>query len=134
VTSYTTWIEKIQALDAYNGQTIRIGIHCISPERYMLMIDDFKVTATSVMATDDFISSKFSVYPNPVNNIVNISNNRAIQINKISITDINGRIVKSLNFNGVVETQIPVLELNTGLYFMNIDTNEGMATKKKIKK
>lgn len=131
--SYTAWTESTLALNTYNGQTIRIGIHCISPDRYMLMIDDFKVTATSVMSTDDFVSSKFNVYPNPVNNMVNISNDGTIQINKVAITDINGRTIKSFNFIGVVETQIPVLELNAGVYFMSIDTNEGIATKKIVK-
>ncbi len=131
--SYTTWTMNTQALNAYNGQTIRIGIHCISPDRYMLMIDDFKVTATSVMATDDFIASKFSVYPNPVNNIVNISNDGAIQINKIVICDLNGRTVKTLNLDSVPETQVNVSELNSGLYFMNIATNEGIAIKKIVK-
>lgn len=130
--SYTTWTERIQSLNAYNGQTIRIGIRCVSPDRYMLMIDDFKVTATT-LSTDDFVSSKFSVYPNPTNNIVNVSNTGNIQINKVAIMDINGRTVKSLNFNGVTETQVNVSELNSGVYFMSIDTNEGIATKKIVK-
>ncbi|ESU18755.1 hypothetical protein FCR2A7T_21580 [Flavobacterium cauense R2A-7] len=130
--SYTTWTERIQSLNAYNGQTIRIGIRCVSPDRYMLMIDDFKVTATT-LSTDDFVSSKFSVYPNPANNIVNVSNTGNIQINKVAIMDINGRTVKSLNFNGVTETQVNVSELNAGVYFMSIDTNEGVATKKIVK-
>lgn len=131
-TSYTAWTERTQALNAYNGQTIRIGIRCVSNDRYMLMIDDFKVTATT-LSTDDFVSSKFSVYPNPTNDLVTVSNNGSIQINKVSILDINGRTVKSLNYNGVTETQINVAELNAGIYFMNIDTNEGIATKKVIK-
>lgn len=130
--SYTTWTEQLHALNAYNGMTIRIGIHCISDDRYMLMIDDFKVTAATLSA-DDFVSSKFSVYPNPVNNFVMVSNDGSIQINKVSISDINGRTVKSLTYNGVTETQINVVELNAGVYFMNIDTNEGSATKKIIK-
>jgi len=131
-TSYTTWTEQIQSLNAYNGMTIRIGIRCVSPDRYMLMIDDFKVTATT-LSTDDFVSSKFSVYPNPANNLVTVSNNGNIQINKVSITDINGRTVKSTNYNGVTETQVNISELNAGIYFMNIDTNEGTATKKIVK-
>ncbi|CAM3620648.1 hypothetical protein FSS13T_17890 [Flavobacterium saliperosum S13] len=132
VTNYLTWLERTQALNAYNGQTIRIGIRNVGSDRYMLMIDDFKVTATT-LSTDDFVSSKFSVYPNPANNLVTVSNNGSIQINKVSISDINGRTVKSLNYNGVTETQINVSELNAGVYFMNIDTNEGVATKKIIK-
>ncbi|HSD13746.1 MAG TPA: T9SS type A sorting domain-containing protein [Flavobacterium sp.] len=132
-TSYTAWTEQTFPLTTYNGLTIRIGIQCVSPDRYMLMVDDFKVTATT-LSTDSFTSSKFSVYPNPANNVVNVSNNGNIQINKVSIVDINGRIVKAMDFESVTETQIGISELNQGVYFMNIDTNEGIVTKKIVKK
>jgi hypothetical protein len=98
---------------------------------HALIVDNF--TVTEVLSTSDFVASKLSVYPNPVNNIVNITNNSGLQINKAVITDINGRTVKSLNVNGVSELQINVSDLNTGVYFMNIETNEGSATKKIIK-
>ncbi|ESU28183.1 hypothetical protein FLJC2902T_15280 [Flavobacterium limnosediminis JC2902] len=130
--NYTTWTERTQSLAAYEGQTVRIGIHCISNDRYMFMVDDFKVTATS-LSTDSFVSSQFSVYPNPSNSMVTISNNGNIQINKISFFDINGRTVNSSNFKGATGTQIDISELNAGIYFMNIDTDEGIATKKIIK-
>ncbi|ESU28182.1 hypothetical protein FLJC2902T_15270 [Flavobacterium limnosediminis JC2902] len=98
---------------------------------HALIIDNFTVTQT--LSTDDFISSKLSVYPNPVNNVVNISNAENLQINTVVINDINGRTVKTVNVNGVAETQINVSDLNSGIYFMNIETNEGTATKKIIK-
>jgi type IX secretion system substrate protein len=98
---------------------------------HALIVDNF--TVTELLSAADFISSKFSVYPNPANNIVTISNNGNIQINKVVITDVNGRTVKTGNFNGVTETQMNVSDLNTGVYFMNIDTNEGSLTKKIVK-
>jgi type IX secretion system substrate protein len=126
------WLERTQSLSAYDGQTIRIGIQCRTADSYMFMVDDFKITAAT-LTTNDFVSSKFSVYPNPTNDVVTISNNGNIQINKVVITDINGRTVKTNNFSGVSETQINVSDLNSGVYFMNIDTNEGIATKKLVK-
>ncbi|MEW5675337.1 T9SS type A sorting domain-containing protein [Flavobacterium enshiense] len=131
--SWTAWTQRTQSLSAYDGQTIRIGIQCVSDDKYMFMIDDFTVTAAT-MSSSDFVASKLSVYPNPVNDIVNISNYGDLEINKIVFTDINGRTVKSLNLNGVSESQINISELNAGVYFMNIDTNEGSATKKIVKK
>lgn len=78
-------------------------------------------------------SKKFNVYPNPANNFVTVSNEDNVAINKISITDINGRTVKSVDANGLSEAQINISELNAGVYFLNIDTNEGSATKKIVK-
>ncbi|HSD13745.1 MAG TPA: choice-of-anchor J domain-containing protein [Flavobacterium sp.] len=92
-----------------------------------------KIVMTTNLSANSFVSSKFSVYPNPVNNIVTLTNDANIQINKVAITDINGRTVKTLEFNGVTETQINVSDLNSGIYFMNIDSSEGAATKKIIK-
>ncbi|ESU24817.1 hypothetical protein FEDK69T_03700 [Flavobacterium enshiense DK69] len=130
--NYMTWTERTYPLNTYNGGTIRIGIHCVSADVLMFMVDDFKVTGT-VMSTNDFISSKFSVYPNPATNIVTISNSGNIQINKVAVTDINGRTVKALNIDGGPETKVDISELNAGIYFMIIDTNEGFATKRIIK-
>ncbi|UOK41675.1 MULTISPECIES: T9SS type A sorting domain-containing protein [Flavobacterium] len=102
-------------------------------------MDNFVVRASAtdtLLGTEAFSSvesSKFTVYPNPVNDIVKISNGENLQINKVAITDINGRTVKTLDFNGVTETQINVSDLNSGIYFMSIDTNEGTATQKIIK-
>lgn len=129
---YGTWAERTQSLAAYNGQTIRIGINCTSSDTYMFMVDDFKVTATS-LATDDFATSKLMVYPNPSNNVVTVFDNENIGINTISISDYNGRKVKFLKFDGVNQTQINISELNSGLYFMKIETNYGILLKKMIK-
>lgn len=130
---YTAWEEKIFSLNTYANQTIRIGIRCVSADRYMFMVDDFKVTSSN-LKTDDFFSNKFVVYPNPTNNVLTISNSDSILISNIILTDINGRTVKSLATENVSELQMNISELNAGLYFLNIETENGTATKKIIKK
>ena len=52
-----------------------------------------------------------------------------IEINNISVSDLNGRVIK--NVNGV--TSINVSDLNAGVYFVTIETTEGKSTKKFIK-
>ncbi|GGG34994.1 M43 family zinc metalloprotease [Bizionia arctica] len=42
---YGTWSEDTYDLSAYNNQEIRIGIHCISADRYMFMVDDFSAVS-----------------------------------------------------------------------------------------
>ena len=41
---YGVWTEDTYDLSAYNNQDVRIGIHCISADRYMFMVDDFTAT------------------------------------------------------------------------------------------
>ena len=129
---YATWEEKTFALNAYSNQSIRIGIKCQTEDAYMFMVDDFKVTSAN-LKVDEFFSSKFSTYPNPANNSITISNNDNILLTSIVITDMNGRNVKEVKVNNVSETEINISDLTSGMYFMNIDSDNGKAVKKIIK-
>lgn len=130
---YANWQEKTFNLDAYAGQQVRIGIQCVSNDVYMLMVDDFSVTTASA-SVDSALAGSFSVYPNPATDVLNISNSINAEINAITITDLNGRTVKQITTNGSVDSQINISDLNTGVYFVNINSNEGSLTKKIVKK
>lgn len=91
-------------------------------------IDTFSVDRT--LSTDDFFRNNFAVYPNPVRDVLNVSNLNATEITSISISDINGRVVKELK-NSI--ESINVLDLNSGVYFLKISTVDGVGTTKIIK-
>jgi len=95
-----------------------------------MRLDTFNFT--SVLGTNDFLSSKFAVYPNPVNNIINFSNEANAIVDTVEMTDLNGRVVKSQKVNAT-EGQISVSDLATGIYMMRISTDQGVATKKIVK-
>lgn len=42
----TAWEQKTFDLNAYNGQTIYVGIQCISDDAFIFMVDDFNFTTT----------------------------------------------------------------------------------------
>jgi hypothetical protein len=92
-----------------------------------------RASATDTLLSIDSVGisdSSFAIYPNPTSNLLNISNNNNFDIKNISITDINGRVVK--NQVGSL-TQINVSDLNAGVYFITIEAAEGKTTKKFIK-
>ncbi len=93
------------------------------------IIDNFK-TNDEDASTGNFTASSFSVYPNPAKDVLNISNSINAEINSVIVTDINGRTVKQANSN---VSQINVSDLNAGVYFVNINSNEGSTTKKIVK-
>jgi Secretion system C-terminal sorting domain len=78
-------------------------------------------------------SSKFSISPNPANDFVNISNSENIKVSSVKITDLNGRVVKQSSFDSVSDIKMNVSDLSSGIYMMNINSNEGSVTKKIIK-
>ena len=129
---YGTWQEKTFDLSAYTGQTIRIAIQNTSIDRYCLLVDDFKVTATA-LSTDDYLASKFSVYPNPTNGLVTISNDVNSTLQSVTVSDLNGRTVKTLKLNGESTSQINISDLAAGVYMMNIASDQGAFTKKIVK-
>lgn len=90
------------------------------------------INFSSVLSTKSFEAVGLSVYPNPVNNAFTIESKNDLAINSLTISDINGRTVKTINVNAI-DNEINISELNSGIYFLNIDTNNGTATKKIIK-
>lgn len=97
-----------------------------------LVFDDIVVTE-GVMGTDSHLASTFSVYPNPATNVVNVVNAENILVNDITVTDLNGRTVKSAKFNGVADAQVNVSDLAAGVYMVTISSDKGATTKKIVK-
>ncbi len=91
----------------------------------------YKYTGAN-LRTDSFLASNFAIYPNPVNEIISISSDDVVFEN-ISLTDINGRIVKETATNSVTNYNLNISDLNSGIYFMKIKTAEGILDKKIIK-
>lgn len=129
VTPTTSWVEYSYNLDAYQGQNVYIAIQCVSVDAFSLLIDDFKVTATT-LSTDGFFKNNFAVYPNPATDVIKISNVNNLDITNLTITDINGRTMKQVNTS--IEA-INVSDLNSGIYFLKIKTAQGEGVTKFVK-
>ncbi len=95
-------------------------------------LDTFSVDRPGLAIAE---SSKtfFSVYPNPANDIVNIAAANGSQINSAKITDINGRVVIIVKVADICRAQLNVSELNSGVYFLNVETTAGSSTARIVK-
>lgn len=134
VNATTAWVQKTYAIPAsFANSSVRIAILNRSADAYMLMVDDVTVTSSNLSA-NDVLASRFSVYPNPASNVVNISSTDAIAVTEIKINDLNGRTVKTVKFDGISEIQMNIGELTTGVYMMNITSAEGVAVKRIVRK
>ncbi len=76
------------------------------------------------------VSNKFQIYPNPVNINLNIKNDNNQNINALILSDINGREIVNQTSN---LENINVSKLQKGIYFLKIDSDNGIFTKKIIK-
>ncbi|HUH25544.1 MAG TPA: T9SS type A sorting domain-containing protein [Flavobacterium sp.] len=101
--------------------------------------DNIKLTALKVLPsyilnTPDFISNKFNLFPNPATDIITITNNENIGIEKIEVYDVMGKQLQTTLYNGAHEVQLNTSDLSVGTYLLHITTNEGVGIKKLIKK
>lgn len=93
---------------------------------------DFNITVEN-LSTDNFEFSKLvSIYPNPVNSefTINIYNSVSSTVDNVKVIDVNGRVVKSFNNNS---SSYNISDLTSGVYFVEISSDQGKTTKKIIK-
>jgi GEVED domain/Secretion system C-terminal sorting domain len=90
----------------------------------------FVLDVSSTLASATFNTTKFSISPNPVKDVLNISNSTTIS--KIQVINLLGQemIVKSLNEN---QGQIDMSQLSTGTYLVKLTSDNQVKTIKVIK-
>jgi len=83
-----------------------------------------------VLSIDKNELSKIQIYPNPVKDLLRIDNKSTNQVTSLKLYDTLGRLVMKLN---EVYDQIDVSHLDSGLLFLEIETETGRITKKIVK-
>ena len=76
------------------------------------------------------LQNEISIYPNPVTNILNFLNTGNTKIDKFSVYDISG---KEIELKSVLENQLDVSNLQSGVYFIKFTINQKTTTRKFIK-
>jgi Flp pilus assembly pilin Flp len=77
-----------------------------------------------VLSSDSFVLSNFLVYPNPASDVVTINLEDGLTLEKINVYNALGQLVKTEKKN-----VIAVNSLAKGIYFFQVITNQGKATK-----
>jgi hypothetical protein len=127
-----TYVQYTATYTATSTGTYYFGFNDISTAQAVATMRLDSINFTSVLGVNDYLASKFSVYPNPTNNVVNFSNEANAVVSTVEMADLNGRVVKSATFNAT-EGEVSVSDLATGVYMMTITTDQGVAVKKIVK-
>ena len=93
-------------------------------------IVDSDCVSEGILGTEtvENLQDKISLFPNPTQDYVTISNVGTIESN--TLFDLNGRVIKVINGGS---NRIDVSDLENGIYFVNIKTNNTLETLKFIK-
>jgi Leucine-rich repeat (LRR) protein len=90
-------------------------------------------TTIAVLATQDFVfSNYFSLYPNPVKNVLNIAVKDSIEVSSINIYNTLGQLVLVIS-NAQKVSSVDVSGLTAGNYFIKINSDKGTSNTKFIK-
>lgn len=135
VTAALSGVDVVEVDFAVSSGSVTGGVQNAAANQFL--VDNVTVTA---VATENLLSTNsnilsvndFSVFPNPTKDIVNVSNTTS-SINSIEITDLNGRVVKTVNAIDASNAQVNISDLSTGVYMMKIVSDKGTTTKKVIK-
>ncbi len=91
---------------------------------------DKAIYGNVLLAQQDFSISNITIYPNPIKNTLQINNQNAIKINNLQMYDLMGRLVlEEVN----PRMQLDVSELANGLFFVRLETDQGIFVRKVIK-
>ncbi|GAB5398690.1 MAG: hypothetical protein Aureis2KO_02750 [Aureisphaera sp.] len=91
--------------------------------------NDPLITDDCELGVAGFLEKNIGLYPNPVRNELSLEVLQGISIKEISIYNVQGaRVLKKEG-----TTSLGVSSLSPGVYFMSIQTDKGMATKKFVK-
>ena len=107
-----------------NDFGIRLQGNCVSYQ-FSWTVDD------STLSVDNYnLNSSIKLYPNPVSNNLSVKISNNLNIEKVEIIGITGKLIKETNFiNNSISTQ----NLKNGIYFVKIYSDKGISTKKIIK-
>jgi len=94
-------------------------------------MDNFTINQTIVGLNENINDLKFNVYPNPCDNLLSLDIDSENQ-SSITILDISGKIIyhQTLNF---MQTILDVSSLNSGIYFLEMISDNKKQIKKIIK-
>lgn len=88
-----------------------------------------KLEGTTSLSNNDFIKDAFSIYPNPVQDVINITTKGNESIKQVQLLDVQGKEINvSLNNN-----QVDVSNLASGMYFIYVETEAGRNALKFVK-
>ncbi|MBU2650402.1 MAG: choice-of-anchor J domain-containing protein [Bacteroidetes bacterium] len=123
------WEQQIWDLSDYDNQTVYVAIQCVSTDAFIFMIDDVCVNTSPTGINEPSSEAQFVVFPNPANDFVSVQANNAIR--QISVFNYVGQLVQQNNAGTSVYT-LNTTGWQAGVYFIQIETAQGISTQKVI--
>jgi hypothetical protein len=93
----------------------------------------FEFKFTSSLSVEDNLNNEVKLFPNPVSYSFSLKLSQHQRIKSVKIVDMNGRLVKNIQPDITTNSVYNLSNLKSGIYFVLIETDQGIAQKKLIK-
>jgi uncharacterized membrane protein len=129
---------EIASNDDSCGQQSELSFEPEADETYYIMVEgagtesgDFQLEILcGFIGTEDFTFSDLTLYPNPVEDQLNIQN--GFEIEQVEIYSVTGQLVRQLSGSGRL-VKVNTANLTSGMYFATVYSNGEVSTVKFIK-
>lgn len=111
-----------------NGQRVALGQSIPFDVGFIEVYD-----ISDILSVETTNVEAFRLYPNPTNGTLHIDVSNSEEIQKVTILDITGRIVKEIDFDATIKSSIE-LDGPSGIYLVHIATGNSQKTYKVIKR
>ncbi len=123
----------VVATQTQPGYLLAVGCEIANPVSFVTVDPAAKIVIDLIENTTassaEFFKENFAIYPNPVVDVLNITSINELDVKEVRIIDMTGKVLNS----GKQLEAIDVSGLASGVYLIEIESNEGSATSKFIK-
>lgn len=126
-TAPLAWTEVTVDIPAsYNGKAVYLALHYVSSDVYMMMVDDIKVTATTLGVNDAAAKNKTAVFPNPSTGVFNLKSSK--KVSSVDVYAVDGKkIVQEEAVQAVDLTKQP-----KGVYILKVNYEDGSTDSQQV--
>lgn len=95
----------------------------------------FELKVTGTVGTEDFDAiGSIKIFPNPIQDMLTITNPQNLPLETVNIFDLRGRLIKKVDVQNMgIEKTLDVSEMASSVYFVIIQGKDGQVTKKLVK-
>jgi len=111
-----------------DNETVHIAFVLRSIDGFKIYVDSINVTKEDPVSILDIDDVQFSVYPNPAVDQITVKSDA--QIEEVIVRDLKGSQILQVKNSRTINVGL----LSTGVYFVEVRTDKGFATKRFVKK
>lgn len=125
----TAWTQVVFDLGQYNGKDIHVAIRCNSADAHIFMIDDIVIGENVSNEEEQQADFRLTVYPNPAKEMVSLLSPDA-DITSVAIFNLSGNMVHQASRLHTDNYRFNASGLTSGMYFVRVSTDKGIAIRK----